>query len=213
MLIECRVCKREISDQASSCPNCGHPIKVESPEKRQNAPIFLSLSVVAFFLLFSTPRLLLFFPLMGTIGCAVISMLRKEKGRGGAVAVLCLGIGIWVLSDVGSHTSPPVGGLSSSAANLDAAEISDFNWSKDAEFGTKGTIKWNVKIGNKSSQNIEAAKVQFETYDEAGKLVSTNFTYVDAIPTGQTRSTESYADLYGTERTANAQIVEIRYAH
>ena len=223
MLIECPACKREVSDQALSCPHCGHPIKFETPaaaggvqEKRGSTPIFLMLSVVALFLLFGTPRLLLFFPLMGTVVCAAISWLRRERGRGGAVAVACLGLAICVLGDMGTGTNRFGSGGNinlSDSTNLNAAEISDFNWWKDSEFGTRGAIKWNVKIRNKSAQNIESAKVQFETYDKAGKLISSNFTYVNAIPSGQARSKESYADLYGIEKTANAQLVEVRFAH
>ncbi len=214
MLIECHECKREVSDQAESCPHCGHPIKATTHEiprisqKERSAPIFLVLSVIALVLTLGTPRLLLFFPLMGTLGCAAISLLRKEKGRPGAVLVLILGIGLWALSDLGSLTSTP--GVNS--LNLDAAEIVDFNWRKDPDFGTRGTIKWNVQVRNKSSQNISTVKVDLTTYDRAGKLVASTFTYVSAIPPGQTRSTESYEDLYGTEERANAQITDVRFA-
>lgn len=31
MLIECRECKREVSDTAAACPHCGHPIKPAQP--------------------------------------------------------------------------------------------------------------------------------------------------------------------------------------
>jgi hypothetical protein len=214
MLIECPECKREVSDQAVSCPHCGHPLKASTqevphaPVKQRNAPIFLVLSAIALVLTLNTPRLLLFFPLMGTLGCAAISLFRKEKGWPGALIVLLLGIGLWALSEMPSTVS--TSGLTS--ANLDAAEIVDFNWRKDPNFGTRGTIKWNVQVRNKSSQNISAAKVEFTTYDGAGKLVATTFTYVSAIPAGQTRATESYADLYGTERRANAVVADVRFA-
>jgi hypothetical protein len=177
-------------------------------QKARSAPIFLVLSVIALILTLNTPRLLLFFPLMGTLGCAAISLLRKEKGRPGAVLVLILEVGLWVLSGMDSLSLTP--GVDSS--NLDAAEIADFNWRMDPSFGTRGTIKWNVEVRNKSSQNISTVKVDFTTYDQSGKLIATTFTYVNAIPPGQTRSTESYADLYGTEVRANAQISDVRLA-
>jgi hypothetical protein len=174
--------------------------------KERNAPIFLVLSVVALILTLNTPRLLLFFPLMGTLGCAAISLVRKEKGWPGALIVLVLGIGLWMLSE----GTIPTAGVSS--ANLDAAEIVDFNWSKDPSFGTRGTIKWNVEVRNKSSRNISSVKVEFTTYDEAGKLVASDFTYVSAIPAGETRSTQSYADFYRTEQRANALIADVIFA-
>src|SRR2546425_2108898 len=163
MLIECPECKRQVSDQAESCPDCGHPIKPSAHEippttpKEGSAPIFLVLSVIALVLSLNTPRLLLFFPLMGTFGCAAISLLRKEKGRIGAVLVLVCGGGLWVLSEMGSVS--PQGGVNS--PNLDAAEITHWNWRKDPDFGTRGTIKWDVQVRNKSSQNISSVKVEF----------------------------------------------------
>lgn len=176
--------------------------------KERNAPIFLVLSIIALVLTLNTPRLLLFFPLMGTLGCAAISLIRREKGWPGALIVLLLGIGLWAVGEMGSGVS--TAGLSS--PKLDAAEIVDFNWRKDRNFGTRGTIKWNVQVRNKTSQNLSSVKVEFTTYDGSGKLVASTFTYVSAIPAGETRATESYADLYGTEQRANAVIADVRFA-
>lgn len=36
MLIECPECKKEISDKAKTCPNCGYPISSEIIEKNNN---------------------------------------------------------------------------------------------------------------------------------------------------------------------------------
>jgi predicted amidophosphoribosyltransferase len=33
-LINCPECKKEVSDKASSCPNCGHPIARNPPVKK-----------------------------------------------------------------------------------------------------------------------------------------------------------------------------------
>ena len=52
-LIKCSVCQKEISDQASACPNCGHPVKekiqiIELTSKRWKKvkliswPVFIS---------------------------------------------------------------------------------------------------------------------------------------------------------------------------
>jgi hypothetical protein len=155
-----------------------------------------------------TPRLLLFFPIMGTLGCTAISLFRKEKGRIGAVLVLVFAVGLLVLSEVGTV---PQTGVNSS--NLAAAEIVGWNWRKDPNFGTRGTIKWNVQVRNKTSENISNVRVEFTTFDRAGKMIASAFTYLSAIPPGQTRSNESYADLYMTEETANVQITEVRFSH
>lgn len=224
MLISCPECKREISDQAQSCPHCGRPLKTLTGQntrqpKPQNAPIFLVLGVIALFLTFNTPRLLLFFPLMGTVGFAAISLFRSEKGRPGAVVVLLCGIALWVISEMPSTSVNPESpqaalspGRAVNSSALDAAEIADWNWTKDPSFGTRGTIKWNVQVRNKSSNNVRSVKVDFATYDSAGKLVSTTSTYVGAIPPGETRAESSYADLYGTETRATIQIADVRFA-
>ncbi len=100
-----------------------------------------------------------------------------------------------------------------STSNLTAAEIVDWNWQKDPTFGSRGTIKWNVAVRNKSNQNIQNVKVEFTTYDKAGRLVSSTFAFVSAIPPGQSRSTNSFADLYGTEATARVHLGEVYFAN
>jgi hypothetical protein len=125
------------------------------------------------------------------------------------VVVLVLGIGLWALNEMPINSSL----AASRSSNLDAAEIVDFNWRKDPDFGTHGTIKWNVQVRNKSSKNIESVKVEFTTYDAAGKLVAATFAYVSAIPAGQIRAEDSYADLYKTEDNAKAIISEVNLAN
>jgi hypothetical protein len=80
---------------------------IESAAVRKS-PIFVILSAIALALALGTPRFLLFFPIMGVLGCSVVSLLRKEKGWPGAVAVLLLGIGLWVLNDIGSVSTTPI---------------------------------------------------------------------------------------------------------
>jgi hypothetical protein len=66
--------------------------------------------------------------------------------------------------------------------NLETAEIVDWNWSSDPDFGSNGAIKWNVQVRNKSAKPMSLVKVEFTTYDKAGKLIASDFTYVQAIP-------------------------------
>jgi len=214
MLTECPECKRQVSDQAESCPQCGHPLKgpiqANPPtfEKARSAPIFLVLGVIGFALSFYTPRLLLFFPVLGTLVCGAISFFRREKGRTWAAAVMVLAIGLLILNQM----TMPILNAGLSAANLDAAAIAGWNWHKDPNFGTHGAIKWNVEVQNKSTRNISSVRVEFTSYDKTGKLVTSTFAYVHAIPSGQTRSDQSFADLYGTEDRANVRIAEVTFA-
>jgi hypothetical protein len=107
MLTECPECKKEVSSEALTCPHCGHPLKVTteriSAAGLRKPPIFLILSIVALVLALTKPRILAFFLMI--LGCSVVSLLRKEKGRWGAAAVLLLGIGIWVLTEIALSTS------------------------------------------------------------------------------------------------------------
>jgi hypothetical protein len=141
---------------------------------------------------------------MITVGIAVISLFRKERGRAGAVIVIVLAIGL-VLLNAADMQAP-------TTSNLSSAEVVDWNWQKDPTFGGHGTIKWNVEVRNKSTQNISNVKVGFATYDDQRKLVASTFTYVQAIPAGQTRTENGYADLYGTEQKAMVQIQEVNFA-
>jgi len=121
---------------------------------------------------------------------------------------MVLAIGLLVLNQI---TMPTLNaGLS--AANLDAAGIVGWNWRKDPNFGTHGVIKWNVEVQNKSTRNISSVRVEFTSYDKTGKLVASTFAYVHAIPPGQSRADQSFADLYGTEDRANVRIAEVTFA-
>jgi hypothetical protein len=164
----------------------------------------LILSVCALALSLLTPRILLFFPIMGAVGCAVIALFRRERAPFGAAVVIALAVAVIVLNE--ADLAAPT------YSNLAAAEIVDWNWQKDLSFGDRGTIKWNVRVRNKSTHNISSVKVDFTTYDAQGRLVSSTFTYVEAIPPGQTRSSNSFADLYRTEEKATVQIAEVRFA-
>jgi hypothetical protein len=111
-------------------------------------------------------------------------------------------------SSSSTFTSPPP----SVAPLVESLEVVDWNWRKDPGFGTDGAIIWNVQVKNNSSQYVEGVRVDLTTYDAAGKLVTSDFTYVDAIPPGGIRSEQSYADYYGAEATADVQIVSARAA-
>jgi hypothetical protein len=178
------------------------PLPSERSERR--SPVFLIIGVCALGLSLATPRILLFFPIMVTLASSVVALFRQERGRGAALIVICFAVGLVVLN--GYDLGAP------STSNLGAAEIADWNWAKDPTFGGRGTIKWNVSVRNKSSQYIRNVKVELTTYDKNGKLVSSTFAFVEAIPPDQSRSTNSFADLYGTESTAKVQLGEVYFA-
>ena len=54
MLVKCQECGKEISDQATSCPNCGCPITTtEKPKKKKGSCIWILVIVVVLFLIFA----------------------------------------------------------------------------------------------------------------------------------------------------------------
>jgi hypothetical protein len=227
MLIACPECGHQVSDAAPTCPNCGHPLKAPAPppspslsvaatatENTRKSPVLLIIAAISLALSLFTPMLLLFFPIMVTLGCATASLIRRESGRPFAIVVLVLGVGLFVLAQIGKSSSFP-GGTSSTfgeGSNLDAAQIVDWNWHKDPDFGTRGTIKWNILVRNVSARPLSSVKVTLTTFDGQGKLIASDFTYVNAIPPGDTRSEDSFADYYGNEARAEARITDVRYA-
>jgi hypothetical protein len=63
-----------------------------------------------------------------------------------------------------------------------------------------------------SQKYVESVRLELTTYDAAGQLVTTAFTFIVAIPPGEARSKESYADYYGTEHHAAVQVAGVRFS-
>ena len=95
---------------------------------------------------------------------------------------------------------------------MKAVELVSWNWRPDPSFGGKGTIHWNAQVRNVSDKYVENVRLELTTYDAAGHLVTTTFTFVSAIPTGEVRSEESYADYYRTEQRAAVQVTSVRFS-
>jgi hypothetical protein len=92
---------------------------------------------------------------------------------------------------------------------LSAAQLVATNWRVDPEFAGEGAIIWTVEVQNTSTVPEEAVKVDFVTYDAAGKILDYDFTFVGPIPPGERRAAEGLADLHGTETNVNFQIAEV----
>jgi hypothetical protein len=71
-----------------------------------------------------------------------------------------------------SETSSTLPAVASRSSNLDAAEIVDFNWIKDPDFGTHGTIEWNVQVRTKSSKDYRGRKGLIHNLRRRGKINS-----------------------------------------
>jgi hypothetical protein len=211
MIQECPECKGKVSDQAASCPHCGHPLNAQAPEvtqpKARPAPVFMVLAFLGLIASLFTPRLIVALPIFATMAFAAISLFRRERPRLLSGLALVGAAGLLLLS---GSTSSQLSGEDPSA--LKAVEIVSWNWRRDPSFGTKGTIRWNAQVRNLSNRYIESVRLELTTYDSGGKLVTTAFTFVRAIPPGETRSDESHADYYGTEQRATLQVARVRFS-
>lgn len=180
---------------------------VEQATVDKSAPIFGILAAVCLVFSLGSPLILITLPLMVAAVLAIIGIARKERPRW--LAPTALG-GSFLLFLMAGSSLNNIGGTST--ANLNAATIVDWSWEIDPDFGTRGTIKWRVAVRNTSDKPIESVKVEFSTYDKSRRLLTSDFSYVSAIPPGETRTDESYADFYGTEDTAQAVISSVRFS-
>ena len=144
---------------------------------------------------------------MLSVGLAIVGVMRKERPRW--LAPITIAVCVFLLFASSTQLSN-IGGTSSE--NLESAEIADWSWDVDPSFGTNGTIKWRVSIKNKTDKPIEAVKVDFTSYDASGKMLTSTFAYVSAIPPMGKRDRESYADFYGPEQTADVAISSVRFS-
>jgi hypothetical protein len=217
MLIDCPECGQKVSDQARACPQCLRPIAAAAKpadlaipvsQRRGRSSVFCGVAFVMLVLAALSPRILVVVPVGLTVVLAAISLVRRE--RLAMLSLIVIGLAVWLAYEATSEMSAIIS-ETPSVENLDSAEVADWNWHADPIFGSRGTIKWNVEVHNKSTRNIRSAKVEFTTYDGGGKLVASTFAFVDAIPAGGTRGANSFADLYGTEKTALVRLSTVQY--
>jgi hypothetical protein len=191
-----------------------HPIAavaaVAAPvlQRRGRSSVFCGVAFVMLVLAALSPRILVIVPVGLTVVLAAISLVRRE--RLAMLSLIVIGLAVWLAYEATSEMSTIIS-ETPSAEDLDSVEVADWNWHADPLFGSRGTIKWNVEVHNKSTRNMRSVKVEFTTYDAGGKLVASTFAFVDAIPAGGTRGANSFAELYGTEKTAKVQPSTIQY--
>jgi hypothetical protein len=94
-------------------------------------------------------------------------------------------------------------------SRLGEAEIVSSNWRVDPEFAGDGAVIWTVEVRNTTSATLETVQVEFSTYDAAGKVVAADFTFMDPIPPGESRTAEGFANYHGTEASARFQIASV----
>lgn len=210
MLQHCPECGGTVSDQATACPHCGHPVAtapLQSAPSARHSPVFSVLALLGLIVCLFTPRLIVTLPILGTLGCGIVALFRRERARALAVVSLIGAGGLLILSSGSSGKR-----IGEDAAALSAVEIVDWNWRSDPSFGKDGTIHWNAEVRNLSQRYIENVRLELTTYDAAGRLVASDFTYVGAIPPGGARSDKAYADYYGTEKRAELRVASVHFS-
>jgi hypothetical protein len=90
-LRECPECKHEISDAAPACPSCGY---VQNQPPKRLAPGFLLAAIITLVLCLGTPRILLVLPVAAAVILSIVSLIRREPFRFGAVIVILLSLGL-----------------------------------------------------------------------------------------------------------------------
>lgn len=85
-------------------------------------------------------------------------------------------------------------------------KIESWNWYTDPDYGTRGYVRWTVEVKNISDKYIDDVKVKFATYDANGKIITSEFAYVDGLAPGGISVRSSSATYFGTEKTAKIWI-------
>jgi len=85
-------------------------------------------------------------------------------------------------------------------------EIVSWNWYTDPSFGSDGSVIWNVQVRNNTTKYVSSLKVEFTTYDAAGNIIETDYTFVSGLSPGGTSSAKSYATYFGGEKKAGIRI-------
>ena len=85
-------------------------------------------------------------------------------------------------------------------------EVSSWNWYKDPNYGTKGSVRWTVEVKNLSNKYIDRVKVKFATYDANEKIITSSFAYVKGLAPYGTSTTSSFMTYFGKEETASIRI-------
>lgn len=185
MLISCSECKRNVSDQATSCPHCGHPIKAADASVNVNldrtklpkgatvrkSPILVVLATIALIMTLNAPRFLVFFPLMITFGLAIGSLFRKEKGRPWAALVLLAAVGVFILSNIDPATlraAAPARTVTYSVEGSASTVSLTYNNGQGGTEQEKAAVPWTRNITAKEGDFLY---ISAQNQDEYGDVI------------------------------------------
>lgn len=162
-LIDCPECKKGISDTVKACPHCGYPLisKTEvKKNKEKKSAVFQIISFAAFVIALFTAQLFLSFFSLIVIGCAIISLFRKEKRWGLSLIALILGFLLIILPTI--YDSQQI-------KYKDEVSITSWNWEKEKNYSyIRGRIR------NDGNRTITYFKVKAYYLDNIGNVLDTD---------------------------------------
>lgn len=84
--------------------------------------------------------------------------------------------------------------------------IDTWSWYRDSDFAGTGAVIWTAVVKNRSSDYVESVRVEFTSFDAAGRVVDTDWGIATGLAPGGTASAKGYATYFGTEKTASLRI-------
>lgn len=171
MLINCPECKKEISDTAPSCPNCGYILKSSVPDTssqetvpspRKKPAIFQFISLGALFVALFTPRILISLPCLVIISTGIIALVRKEPRWLLSLASIILAF-FFI-----SASTPNFGGDTSYIGKM---EIQKWDWTEEHNYSyIRGRIR------NGGDKTVSYFKIKALYKDAGGTVLDTGYT-------------------------------------
>lgn len=142
----------------------------ESPQKNKQTPVFLFITLAAFVILLSTPRLFATMPGLLVTVTAIISLAKKETGS--FLSFLILIVTVFLLVSNANFISELKIQDDDRTAYLANMEIQDnWKWSVDGDYSyIKGRVK---NIGNKT---VSYFKISSHFYDDNKNVIDTDYT-------------------------------------
>lgn len=86
------------------------------------------------------------------------------------------------------------------------------NWIADPTFGFHGAVIWTVEVENTGDRYIESVQVEFSTYEESGRIITSASHFIRGLGPHARRSGRAYATYFGTEKSAQTRVGSVRYA-
>jgi List-Bact-rpt repeat protein len=98
------------------------------------------------------------------------------------------------------------------SAGSSGVQITSSTYYVDPEFGSEGAIIWVAEARNNTNQTVQSADIEFTSHDGSGQVLASDVTFVGPIPPGETRASQSLADLLGTEASVDIRVSDIQFA-